>query len=177
MTWLPNFLFPGKHLRNPSSHLFCTFLLNSLLLIFILNFAESLVWLDPFSVMDSAAAHDLTATLFDPNIAFNIVNFCLLDPVLPFHRNIWFTLGRPLLLKSNSCISLCFFSPCLIYIFKLKYHFWSMWILLWIRKQCTVFELLTLAKFFFLKWFFNYKKLEQYFREFRKEENLSVLYL
>lgn len=90
-TWLLNFLSPMKCLRKHSSHLSSTFLLNSLQLILILRFAESLVWLDPFSVMDNSIVNGLYFMLFDLNVAFDISNFCLLDPLLQFHRNIWFT--------------------------------------------------------------------------------------
>ena len=55
LTPLQSFLFPVMCLRKQSSHLSIAFLLNSLQL--ILSFAESLVWLDPFSVMDSSVAN------------------------------------------------------------------------------------------------------------------------
>lgn len=78
-------------LKEHSSRLSCTFLLNNLQLILILHIAESLVWLDPFHVMDSSVVNGPYFMLFDLNIAFDIMNFCLLDPLLQFHRNIWFT--------------------------------------------------------------------------------------
>lgn len=95
LTWLPSFLFLVKCLRKQSSHLSGVFLLNSLQLILISSFTESLVWLDPFSVMDSSVANGPYFYALWSECSLWHYEFLSLGPLLQFYRNIWFTSWNP----------------------------------------------------------------------------------
>lgn len=84
---------------------------------------------------------DPTFMLFDLNIAFGIMNFCLPDPLLQFHRNIWFTSWNASVAELLKFLHLSFaFSlPILSISLNLTITFVSMWILLWIREQSVLY--------------------------------------